>query len=92
MPRVPSEEVQLLQVRVAVGPAAELKKEADHAKRPVSHLCKLILEDHVNMFGLPNALKDVLEADRKSHKQDMREYMRTILVERYDKLVQARKK
>jgi hypothetical protein len=44
------------------------------------------------MFGLPNALKEVLEADRKSHKQDMREYMRTILVERYDKLGQARKK
>ena len=87
MPRVPSEEVQLLQVRVAVDAAAELKREAEHARRPLSHLCKVVLEDHVHMFGLPQAMRAALEKDRKDRRLDMREYMRTLLDERYREII-----
>jgi hypothetical protein len=90
MSRSSAAQVTLLQVRVAVPAVKALKAAAAHAKRPVSHVCRDILEDHIQLFGMPKAIQDVLEQDRKARKLDRRSYYIEALADRYRVLLEER--
>jgi hypothetical protein len=90
MSRSSAPQVILLQVRVAVPAVTALRAAAAQAKRPVSHVCRDILEDHIQLFGMPKAMQDVLEKDRKARQLDRRGYYVEALADRYRVLLEAR--
>jgi hypothetical protein len=91
MPRGPSEETQIFQVRIANARAERLKQEAaDNGNRPLSHALREIIEDHISTYDLPPSFVDVIEADRKRRKLTKREYMLELLDRQYRALIGAK--
>jgi len=91
MPRGPSEETQVFQVRIANARAERLKQEAaENGNRPTAHILREIIEDHISTYDLPPSFVDVIEADRKKRKQTKREYMLELLDRQYRALIGAK--
>jgi hypothetical protein len=91
MPRGPSEETQVYQVRIANARAERLKQEAqDNGNRPIAHVLREIIEDHISTYDLPPSFVEVIEADRKKRKQTKREYMLELLDRQYRELIGAK--
>jgi hypothetical protein len=91
MPRGPSEETMVFQVRVAMDRGQQLKDEAAaEGNRPVAHLLREIVEDYVSTYDLPLAMVESLETDRKRQKISRREYVRNMLDQRYREILGAK--
>jgi hypothetical protein len=81
MPRPPSEEVKLYQIRLGLGLAKTCEDEAAETpeRLPPSVFLRRIAEDYLTLYGIPRSQFEELEQDRKEMKLDKREYIKELL-------------
>jgi hypothetical protein len=87
MPKHASPEKQGMSITMPLELMAWVKRQAEDQAESINQVIRRFIEDHRNLFGLPEMMADLLNADAKALGLNRREYLMHLLAVRYRDLL-----